>query len=446
VKKIRNKVSGYFNQQIWLASLDNEPPIKQFVFKMLRVLFALRRDIQKKQLALYATSLVYTTLLSLVPLLAVSFSILHAFGVHNQIEPLLLNLMAPLGDKATEITHSIISFVENINVGVLGAIGITVLLYTAISTISKIETAFNYIWNQPKSRPILRRVTDYLSVLVFGPVLIFSAIGLIASMSNSTLTQGLLSIEPFGSILIYIGQLTPYLLIITAFTFVYIFIPNTRVNFKAALLGAIIAGITWKLAGWLFALFVSNSTNYDAIYSSLGILLFFIIWLELSWLILLIGGQLSFYFQNPQYLRTGNKSNTLNPATQELLGLYIMDTIIEHYKTTQIPQTADEIARKLAIPTPVIAQLLNAFTDKDILVKSADTPNRYLPATDPDNISTYQIINAIRHQSTTDVATQHLDAPHVDNIQKYIEEQLQLNFSQTYTKTKADHTTQPHPQ
>ncbi len=429
--KICEKVDRFFKRRIWETSPNEKLALKSVFFYICRVLFALQRDFRQKQLTLYATSLVYTTLLSLVPLLAVSFSVLHAFGIHNKIEPLLFNLMSPLGDKAPEITNNILTFVENINVGVLGAIGVTILLYTTISTISKIETAFNYIWKQSKPRPWLRRVTDYLSVLTFGPVLVLSAIGLIASMSNNALTQALMSIEPIGSILLYSGQLTPYLLIIAAFTFVYVFIPNTRVSFKAAFFGAVIAGITWKCAGWLFALFVASSTNYDAIYSGLGILLFFIIWLELSWLILLVGAQLSFYFQNPQFMKTGLAHPRVNPSTRELLGLCVMDLIIERHYGTHPPLQMEEIARSLDIPNPVTEELLRALIDGKIIVKSADTPHTYLPTMTPENISVYQIINAIRQYSPNDISVHHLNLGHINQIQAHIEQCLQHNFSKS---------------
>ncbi len=430
--KVREKISRFFRYRIWETPPNNKTSLKSALFYICRVFFALQRDFRQKQLTLYATSLVYTTLLSLVPLLAVSFSVLHAFGIHNKIEPLLFNLMAPLGDKAPEITNNILTFVENINVGVLGAIGVTILLYTTISTISKIETAFNYIWKQTKPRPWLRRVTDYLSVLTFGPVLVLSAIGLIASMSNNALTQALLSIEPIGSILIYSGQLTPYFLIIAAFTFVYVFIPNTRVSLKAAFLGAVIAGVTWKCAGWLFALFVTSSTNYDAIYSSLGILLFFIIWLELSWLILLIGAQLSFYFQNPQFMKTGLAHPRLTPSTRELLGLYTMDLIIARHNTTHPPLHIEEISRALVIPNPVIEELLNAFVDDKIIIKSAEHPHAYLLARAPEHISIYQVIHAIRQHSPNDVSTHHLNLAHINQIQSHIERCLEHNFAKSH--------------
>jgi len=140
------------------------------------------RDLVDGQLTLRAMSLVYTTLLSIVPLLALSFSVLKAFGVHNQIQPMLLRFLEPLGENGAEIAHNIIEFIQRMNVGVLGAVGLVLLLYTAISLMQKIEESLNYIWHVHRPRPLADRFSRYLSVLLVGPILVFSALGITATV------------------------------------------------------------------------------------------------------------------------------------------------------------------------------------------------------------------------------------------------------------------------
>ncbi|TPW14760.1 MAG: rbnC, partial [Halothiobacillaceae bacterium] len=369
----------FFSERLWQLSLNDYPPLQARGITLLRFVYAINRELSRGGLSLHAMGLVYTTLLSLAPLLAVSFSVLKAFGVHNQIEPLLLNFLAPLGDKGVDISRNIITFVENMNVALLGSVGVVMLLYTVMSLIHKIEISFNIIWHYPMPRSFFRRFTDYLSVILIGPVLIFSGLGLTATMTNHTLTQKVLAIEPFGSAFVAAGQVAPYLLITAAFTFTYLFIPNTRVKFSAALVGGVMAGVVWKTAGWAFALFVTHSTNYDAIYSSLAILIIFMIWLYVSWLILLVGAQLSFYTQNPHYLRVKKSRPSLSPLARQRLGLLTMQRIAKNFYHGNTAPSLDELSTQLTVPRDAIEEIIAAYLHHNLLTTTATEPPRFLP-------------------------------------------------------------------
>jgi membrane protein len=210
-------IGAAIREHIWRADLSAMRPWKAWLTQLLRVLYVVTRDLTDGQLTLRAMSLVYTTLLSLVPLLAVSFSVLKGFGVHNQIEPLLQNFLAPLGPKGAEITGYVIGFVENMRVGVLGSLGLGLLLYTVVSLIQKIEQAFNFTWHAVQNRSVVQRFSNYLSVILVGPVLMFTAVGMTASVTSTAVVQRLASIEPFGTAIHMLSQLVPYLLVIAVF-------------------------------------------------------------------------------------------------------------------------------------------------------------------------------------------------------------------------------------
>ena len=241
---------------LWDVDLGGLPTWRRLVLWTLRIGHACLRDLAEGQLTLRAMSLVYTTLLSLVPLLAISFSVLKGFGVHNQVEPLLLGFLEPLGDKGVEITERIVGFVDNIKVGVLGFLGFVLLFYTVISLMQKIERAFNYTWRISRERTLGQRFRDYFSVIIIGPVLVFSSLSITASIMSDQVVQALTAIEPFGTLLHLAGRLVPYLLIVAAFTFIYAFMPNTKVRLGSALVGGLVAGVLWNAAGWAFASFV----------------------------------------------------------------------------------------------------------------------------------------------------------------------------------------------
>ena len=280
---------------IWAADIRAFPQWKQHVLQGLRIVYLVTRDFISGHLTLRAMSLVYTTLLSLVPFIAISFSVLKGFGVQNQLEPMLLNFLAPLGEKNGEITDRIIGFVDNMKAGVLGSVGLVLLLYTSVSLLQKVERSFNYMWNVGESRPFIQRFSEYLSVILVGPVLLFTALGITASIASISLIQKLMQIQAISFIFESVTPFVPYALVIVAFTFIYMLIPNTKVYFQSALAGGLVAGILWQSAGWIFASFVVNSAKYTAIYSVFASLIFFMIWLYLSWLILLIGCSISFY-------------------------------------------------------------------------------------------------------------------------------------------------------
>jgi membrane protein len=220
---------------------DNEAP-RSWWRHFLQIMSMIGRDLMGGMLTLRAMSLVYTTLLSIVPLLAVSISVLKGFGVHDQLEPTLVSLLAPLGEKSVEISAHIVGFVENLKIGVLGAVGLSLLIYTAISLIQKIESAFNHTWRLQSSRNLMQRFSDYLSVILVGPVLVFSAVGITASLGSNEIVSLLNALPYMNDLIRLAGKILPYILVIAAFTFVYLLVPNTRVHPRSAFYGALIAG------------------------------------------------------------------------------------------------------------------------------------------------------------------------------------------------------------
>ncbi len=399
---------------VWNPPLDGMPFWKAFAFRVARMVLVLARDVQSGDLTLRAMSLVYTTLLSLVPLLALSFSVLKAFGVHNQIEPILNRFLAPLGDKGGEITQRIIGFIANLNVGVLGALGLVLLLYTVVSLIQKIETSFNHIWHVRQPRSIGARFSNYLSVLLIGPILVFSAMAVTAGFATNSLWRHLLAVQPVSEFANWMGHATPYLLVIAAFTFIYMFVPNTRVRFFPALVGAIVGGVLWQSAGMLFAVFVATSTRYSAIYSSFAILILFMIWLYVSWLILLIGASVAFYRQHPEYLVARSGEPMLSMRMRERLALVLMSLIARQHVHGGTPWTIERLTHQLGVPMKSVGLVLDALCESGLLAIGGEDHPAYLPARDLAAISVKQLLDAVRRADEDPALTPHsLPAPAV---------------------------------
>ncbi|MFQ5994424.1 MAG: YhjD/YihY/BrkB family envelope integrity protein [Acidiferrobacterales bacterium] len=383
-------------KRLWHAEAGDDTGLRGLVERTLRFAYLIARDLARGELSLRAMSLVYTTMLSLVPLLAVTFSVLKAFGVHNQIEPLLFNVLAPLGAKASEVTQRVIGFVDNMRVGVLGSIGLVMLMYFVVSLVQKVEATLNYIWHIRRPRGIVQRFSEYLSVILVGPVLTFAAIGVTASVTSTTVFKRLMAFELIGTAAYFAGRLIPYILICAAFTFIYLFIPNTRVRFRSALVGGLVAGILWQTVGWLFTSFVASSAKYAAIYSGFAVLVLFMIWLYVSWYILLIGAQVSYYHQHPQLLNTRTGSRVLSEDVKERLGFLVMFLIGYNHYHNRPPWTAETLSSYLGLPTDSVYDVADGLVESGFLLHTGNEPLAYTPARDIETITLKALRDGLR--------------------------------------------------
>ncbi|HTJ19406.1 MAG TPA: YihY/virulence factor BrkB family protein [Steroidobacteraceae bacterium] len=387
------------NLERWLF----EPPESIYgrpLWKLTRILrypYALIRDILRGDLTLRGMSLVYTTLLSVVPLIAVMFSVLKGLGYHRELEPVLYTFLEPLGERGYQLTSQIMTFVDNVRGDVLGAVGVIFLLYTTLSMIQKVEEAFNFVWRVAQPRSLMRRVSEYLSVMVIGPAVIVAAFGLIASFAHSSGAQAVAKYEPVGTVLAVFGRLTPYVLVTGVFTFLYGFMPNTKVRFRAALIGGVFAGVVWAATGMIFTSFVITSTRNIVIYASFAIVIVALIWLHVSWLILLLGAQLSFYVQNPQYLRPGPGEIQLNASLRERVALSIMYLIVSDYRSADHRWNTNRLAEHLELPGAGINPILNALERAKLLLAAED--ETWVPGRDPQAIELIEVLEAVRHDA-----------------------------------------------
>lgn len=433
---IRNLL-GKLDELVWETDTSNLSVWQARLVSAERIAYLALRDLFfDGQLSLRAMSLVYTTLLSLVPLLAVSVSVLKGFGAHHQIEVILANLLVALGDRGKEISDNVIRFVENINSGLLGSLGLALLFYTVISLMQKIERAFNYTWRVSEERSFARRFSDYLSVILIGPVLMFSAMGITATISNSALYQQLAEFAVFDFLFGAFSHLLPYLLIIIAFTMIYIFVPNTKVRFRHALVGALVAGIVWQTVGWLFASFVSKA-NYTAIYSAFAALFFFMIWLYISWSILLTGANIAFYLQNPEYRTRRRLELKLSNRLKEKLALAVMAHIATRYYTRQHPWTLPRLAQRLNVASESIHPIINCLVENELLLRTDTDPCGYIPAQAPETIQLLDVIETIRRQDEDDIM--HLARiPHSEVVERLFDAYQAASASALDGKTLKD--------
>ena len=381
-------------RDLWSADVSRLSPLTRLQVRCLRLAVVAGEEFRQGVLSLRAMGLVYATLLSLVPFLAVMFSLLKAFGAHQQIEPFLAQALAPLGPQGGEISRRVVEFVNNLQVGVLGTVGVGGLFLTAISLIGKIEDALNHIWRVRRARSLARKFSDYLSVVLVGPVLVFTAFALTASARSHWLVQQMVRVESLGLVVAMVTRVTPFFFLCTAFTFLYKFVPNTQVRFRSALLGGAIAGILWQLAGVGFAAFVANSARYTAIYSGFAVLIIFPIWLYVGWLIVLVGGEVAYFHQYPSTYLTWASWRGHSHLSRARLALSTLAVITRRHLTEERPWRLTELSTALNVPPAIVEDLVDEFVRRGILFRTVE-PEGVVLGRLPEHVTVSEILDAV---------------------------------------------------
>jgi membrane protein len=380
------------------------PFASRVAIRFVRTLVVAALAFQDRMLNLHAMGLVYATLLSLVPFLAVAVSVLKAFGAQYRLQPVLTRLLEPLGPQAADVTQRVVDFVSRMNIGVLGALGVAGLFYTVVSLIGKVEAALNDIWNVRRSRGLPRKFTDYLSVLLVGPVLVFAAFGIIASLRSSTFVQRLLQITRLEAATVFVaGHVVPLLLLGAAFTFLYGFLPYTHVRLSAAVVGGLAAAVLWQISGIVFAALVAGSTTYAAIYSTFAVLVLSLIWLQVAWLVVLIGAQVAYVHQHPSSYAAARQRHGVR--FRDEIGLMALVEIARRHQAGLVAYTVEELAAVNGAPLTILEELVEAFVARGILARAVEPPGLVL-ARPADQLLVVDLLDAIRNPGVDDVQAQ----------------------------------------
>ena len=393
------RIRARFDRLIWSNMLYDYGMPGRILAYVLRYIVALVRDMFAGGLMMRSMSLVYTTLLSVVPLLAFSFSVLKGFGVHKQLEPLLFTMLEPLGEQGAAITQQIINLVDNVKGSVLGSISLAFFIYTAVSMVQKVEESFNYVWHVAKRQNFARRLIEYLVVLLIGPVVIVIALGMIASLKSNAVVQWLLEFQLLGPVIVATSKLTPYLLITGVFTFLYICMPNTPVRFRSALVGGVAVGFAWASVGVIFATFIVFSTRTQLIYSGFAVAITTLIWLYVNWLILLLGAQLAFYHQNPAYLRIGRREPRLSNSMRERLALNVMYLIGLAFRDGKSSETVRSLAQRMKMPSVTLTPIIEGLEAEHLLMTTES--ENLIPGRELSRIRLRDILAVVREHGET---------------------------------------------
>lgn len=401
LKSSLEKVRKFLIYDLWRIDPHELTRWRVFWLRQAQIFWLVIRDFTADNCMLRASALTYATLLSIVPLLALMFSLLKGLGVQNVLEPFLINNLA-IGSQ--EVVGEIFRYIENTQFGRLGAIGLIVLVLTVLALLSNIEKSFNHIWRVHETRTLMRRFADYFSVVLLSPLLILAAVSISTSLQSQTLVLKLLETAYVGEALLLLFKLIPFVVMWAAFIFLYLFMPNTRVRIQAALVGGIVGGTLWQLLQWGYVHFQVGVGKYNAIYGTMAALPIFIVWLYLSWMIVLFGVELTYAIQNIGTVRQNLGAEKVNFACRQQLALTILILTGEAFYRGEPAWGRERIGEDLKLPPRVLSELLDDMVRLNLMAVLCDESGeqlRYQPGRALDALTVQSLFQELREDGAT---------------------------------------------
>lgn len=402
IEKVSNfikRIIRFLTYDIWRFTRDELSAKRMIFYNIIKSFVLVFRNMDSTELNTRAAALTYKTLLSIVPILAVMFAISRGFGLQDVVERELVKYFEGQADLIVRAMSFIDKSLEYAKGGIFLGIGIVILLYTVVNLLSSIEDNFNTIWNIKKGRTYYRQFTDYLALIVIAPVFLICNAGFSIILSNTA------NMELIGYVVSPVIKIIPFALTILLFTFFYIYIPNTKVRFVPALIAGTFAGIAFQIFQMLYISGQVWISKYNAIYGSFAALPLLMLWLQLSWFILLFGVQLSYAYQNVDKFSFEQETKNISRRFKDFVLLAIASLIVKRFELGEKPYTAHEISLTHRIPTKLTSESIYFLLELGIIV---ETPTEdmlvpaYVPAIDINKLTVGYLIKKINLYGSED--------------------------------------------
>lgn len=398
---ILNKLIRFLKVDIWKTHIRHLPPIKAFFYKQLKLLLIGIRGFNEDNIRWRASALTLYTMMSIVPVVAMAFGVAKGFGFEKRLERELIEQFPEQEVIVSQVITYARSLLENTEGGLIAGIGVAILFLTVIMVLGNIEESLNDIWGIKKARTLGRKFSDYLSLMLIGPLLFLlssSATVFIKTQLNRLAEQAMI-LDFLTTVMFFFFRFTPFVIIWILFTFLYIFMPNTKVNLKSGLWAAILIGTIYQIVQMSYLSLQIGVAKYNAIYGSLAALPLFLIWLQLSWLIVLFGAEISYAHQNfDSYEEQDAGTDDISFSLKKVIALQVSHRVIHAFIQGQKPLTASDLAHELKIPVRLLRAIISDLQNRHILsevVQPTDETPAYQPGQDPDLIHISTVIEAL---------------------------------------------------
>ncbi|MHC1700647.1 MAG: YhjD/YihY/BrkB family envelope integrity protein [Humidesulfovibrio sp.] len=371
---VKGRVVRHFRQDIWSRDLGSLAGWRQRAYALSRMVYMVVTGFLADHCIIRASALTFTTILSIVPFLAVAFSISKGFGLQNA--EFFRNFLMGVSAGRAEVVDKILQYIGNTNVKTLGWMGVGALLLTVFTTVGNVERAFNTIWAVKKGRTNWRKFTDFFSIIVICPLVVLIAASFTVAVQKTGLVHAFIANPAYDWLEKQLLKGLSLALVWVGFTFAYAFIPNTRVKLGAAAVGGVVAGTMWQLAQWAYINWQIGFTKYNAIYGSFAQLPLFLVWLYISWVLVLLGAEISFAAQRLHaYVRRG-LAESISPLSRQKTAMLALAHLAGRFQAGLAPQSLSECSQALRLPEDLLASVLGTLTGAGMTVETGDEETR----------------------------------------------------------------------
>jgi len=399
---------SFIRTDIWRIRLADLPFGKSFLIRQLRIIILAIRGYDEDKCFVRASSLTFYTLLSIVPVAAMFFGVAKGFGFEKVLERRLYENFRGQEEILEKVINFSNSLLQETQGGVIAGIGMAVLFWSVLKVLNHIERSFNDIWEIKTGRSWGRKFSDYLAIMLISPIFIImsgSATVFITTQVEQ-ITQRVALLGMFSPLISFMLKFLPYILIWMLFTFLYIIMPNTRVNFKAGLVGGIVAGTLYQIAQGTYISFQIGAARYNAIYGSFAALPLFLMWIQISWWIVLFGAELSFANQNVDTYEYEPDCLNISPGFKKLLTLQVAHALVKNFSNGEKPLTYSQISNHLNMPVRLVHSIIFDLVESGLVAETltkADKEFAYQPARDINKMTIQYVLEALDQKGTDDI-------------------------------------------
>lgn len=399
------KKGKHLNDAIWHTSLSDISKSKSFIFRQLRIFVLAARGFMNDKVQLRASALTFYSLLSIIPVAAIAFAIAKGFELDQKLTQLLSEEFQSQPEVLNWILSSATSALQETRGGYIAGVGIIILFWSVMSLLDQIESSFNHIWQIKSSRPWYRKFTDYLSIMLIAPIFLIlsSSITVFVGTELSDFITRSSILEFFKPVVSFLVRFAPYLLTWVALAILFTIIPNTKVKFMPAFVSGIVAGTILQLLQWLYIDLQFGISKLSTIYGSFAAIPLFILWLQSSWIIVLLGAELSFANQNLSRYEFESEALNVSHYQKRTLVLMIMKLIIRNFNMGEKPIGAEYISRTLKIPVRLVRDILQDLNTVELVSEIHEKEHLerlYQPAMDINKLTVIYVLNRLDRKGT----------------------------------------------
>ncbi len=399
-----------FNETVWHTSLSDISKSRSFLIKQVRIVVLAARGFMNDKVQLRASALTFYSLLSIIPVAAIAFAIAKGFGLDQNLEALVVKELQTQPEVLNWLLNQTRTALQETKGGYIAGVGVIILFWSVMSLLDQIESSFNHIWQVASSRPWYRKFTDYLAIMLIAPVILIlsSSITVFVSTELSDFIASASILDFFKPVISFLVRFIPYLLAWIALTALYIVIPNTNVKFGPALVSGIIAGTFLQILQWLYIDLQFGISKLSSIYGSFAAIPLFILWLQSSWIIVLLGAELSFANQNLSRYEFESEALNVSNYQKRALSLMIMHLIIRNFSEGARPVSAETIAADLKLPVRLVRDILQDLSNVElvsVIQRNEHAERFFQPALDINKLTVSFILNRLDKKGTANQIT-----------------------------------------